>query len=78
VAGVDFASKLPTATAPLFLLGRDRADAWVMRESNGRRAVLFYSRAAALRYARQESAGGNSRSLNVWTGSNSVPRNSVG
>ena len=26
VAGVDFPSRLPTATAPFFLLGRDAAD----------------------------------------------------
>jgi hypothetical protein len=59
VAGIDFPSQLPTATAPFFLLGRDRTGAWVIRETSGRLAGLFCSRAAAQRYARQESAEGD-------------------
>jgi hypothetical protein len=43
VAGVDFPSRLPTATAPYFLLGLNFSGAWVIRESTGRRAGLFAS-----------------------------------
>ena len=59
VAGVDFPSQLPTATAPLFLLGLDSAGHWVIRETTGRRAGLFQTREAAIKYARNESAHGN-------------------
>ena len=59
VAGLDFPSRLPTAVAPYFLLGRNAAGAWVIRESTGRRAGLFRTRDAAIRYAFDESAGGN-------------------
>jgi hypothetical protein len=41
VAGVDFPSRLPTATAPYFLLGLYFSCAWGIRESTGRRAGLF-------------------------------------
>ncbi len=59
VAGVDFPSQLPTATAPFFLLGLNSAGHWVIRETTGRRAGLFSTRAAAIKYARDESADGN-------------------
>jgi hypothetical protein len=59
VAGVDFPSQLPTATAPFFLLGVNSAGHWVIRENTGRRAGLFRSREAAIKYARDESANGN-------------------
>ena len=59
VAGVDFASQLPTATAPYFLLGLSSTGAWVIRETAGRRAGLFSSREAAIRFAREESVDGN-------------------
>jgi len=59
VAGVDFARQLPTATAPYFLLGLSSTGAWVIRETAGRRAGLFSSREAAIRFAREESVDGN-------------------
>jgi len=59
VAGVDFPSQLPTATAPYFLLGVNATGAWVIRETTGRRAGLFSSREAAIRFAREESVDGN-------------------
>ena len=59
VAGVDFPSQLPTATAPYFLLGVNSRGAWVIRETTGRRAGLFRTREAAIKYARDESPNGN-------------------
>ena len=57
VAGVDFPSRLPTATSPFFLLGLNSAGHWVIRETTGRRAGLFSTREAAIKYAREESDG---------------------
>jgi hypothetical protein len=59
VAGIDFPSELPTATAPYFLLGQNLTGAWVIRETTGRRAGLFRTREAAIKYARDESPSGN-------------------
>jgi hypothetical protein len=59
VVGIDIPSQLPTATAPYFLLGLNTAGVWVIRETTGRRAGLFRSREAAIKYARDESPGGN-------------------
>ena len=59
VAGIDFPSQLPTATAPYFLLGQNLAGAWVIRETTGRRAGLFRTRDAAIKFARDESPTGN-------------------
>ena len=59
VAGLDFPSELPTATAPYFLLGLNSRGAWVIRETTGRRAGLFRTREAAIKYAREESLNGN-------------------
>jgi hypothetical protein len=59
VAGVDFPSQLPTAKAPYFLLGQNLAGAWVIRETTGRRAGLFRTREAAIKYARDESPSGH-------------------
>jgi len=59
VAGIDFPSQLPTATAPYFLLGLSSTGAWVIRETTGRRAGLFSTRQAAIRFARAESLDGN-------------------
>jgi hypothetical protein len=59
IAGIDFPSQLPTATAPYFLLGMNAAGAWVIRETTGRRAGLFRTREAAIKYARDESPEGN-------------------
>ena len=59
VAGIDFPSQLPTATAPYFLLGVNSRGAWVIRETTGRRAGLFRTREAAIKYARDESPNGN-------------------
>ena len=57
VAGLDFPSRLPTATAPFFLLGLNSGH-WVVRETTGRRAGLFSTRDAAIKYTRDESAHG--------------------
>ena len=59
VAGIEIPKQLPTATAPYFLLGRNSSDWWVIRETSGRRAGVFSTRAAAIRYARDESPDGN-------------------
>jgi hypothetical protein len=59
IAGVDFPSQLPTAIAPFFFLGRNAAGHWVIRETTGRRAGLFRTREAAIKYARDESCDGN-------------------
>lgn len=59
VAGIDFPSQLPTATAPYFVLGLNAQGAWVIRETTGRRAGLFRTREAAIKYARDESPNGN-------------------
>ena len=58
VAGVDFPNQPATAAAPLFLLGLNASGSWVIRESTGRRAGLFRTREAAIRYARDESPDG--------------------
>ena len=58
VAGIDFPKRLPTATAPYFLLGLNAAGHWVIRETTGRKAGLFRTREAAIKYVRDESAGG--------------------
>jgi hypothetical protein len=59
VAGIDFPNQLPTATTPYFLLGLNAAGAWVLRETTGRRAGLFRTREAAIKFARDESPNGN-------------------
>jgi hypothetical protein len=59
VAGIDFPSQLPTATAPYFLLGLNCKGYWVLRETTGRRAGLFRTREAAIKYACHESPDGN-------------------
>jgi len=58
IAGRDFPAQLPTATAPYFLLGRSAKGLWVIRESTGRRAGMFRTREAAIKYAREESPNG--------------------
>jgi hypothetical protein len=59
IAGVDFPSQLPSATAPFFLLGRSAAGHWVIRESTGRRAGIFCTRQTAIKYVRDETRDGN-------------------
>ena len=59
VAGADFPSQLPSATASYFLLGQNLAGAWAIRETTGRRAGLFRTREAAIKFARDESPSGN-------------------
>ena len=59
VAGVDFPRRLPTASAPYFLLGLNAAGLWVVRETTGRKGGLFRTRGAAIRFARDESRDGN-------------------
>jgi hypothetical protein len=43
------------ASRPYFLLGQDARGKWVIRESTGKKAGMFLSREAALRFARLES-----------------------
>jgi hypothetical protein len=50
VAGIAILSQLPTATAPYFLLGLGSTGAWVIGETTGRRAGLFSTRQAAIRF----------------------------
>ena len=59
VAGIDFPRLLSTATSPYFLLGVNSRGTWVIRETTGRRAGLFRTREAAIKYARDESPNGN-------------------
>ena len=59
VDGIDFVDPSSTAVAPSFLLGTNSAGLWVIRETTGRKAGLFQTREAAIRYAREESADGN-------------------
>jgi hypothetical protein len=59
IAGVDFPSQLPTAAAPFLLLGRNAVGHWVIRETTGRRAGLFRTREATIKYARDENWDGN-------------------
>jgi hypothetical protein len=59
VAGVDFPSQLPTATSPFFLLGLNSSGRWAICETTGRKAGLFRTREAAIRYAPGESLDGN-------------------
>ena len=59
VAGMDFPGRLPTATAPYFLLGLNTAGSWVLRETTGRKAGLFCTREAAIKFARDESPNGS-------------------
>jgi hypothetical protein len=59
VAGIDFAPCPPAAITPCFLLGVDSAGHWVIRETTGRRAGLFRTREAAIKYARDESGSGS-------------------
>jgi hypothetical protein len=46
---------LTRASKSYFLLGQNAQGMWVIRESTGRKAGMFRSRAAALRFARLES-----------------------
>jgi hypothetical protein len=59
VAGVDCPARLSVAATPYFLLGVDSAGSWVIRDTTGRKAGLFRTRDAAIKYARDESPGGN-------------------
>jgi hypothetical protein len=42
----------------LFLLGRNSTGWWVIRETTGRKAGIFRTRAAAIKFARDESVDG--------------------
>jgi hypothetical protein len=59
LASLKSPSLLSAASAPYFLLGLNSTGAWVIREATGRRAGLFRSREAAIRFARDESRDGN-------------------
>jgi hypothetical protein len=54
-------SDLPVAriSKSYFLLGQNAQGMWVIRESAGRKAGLFKTREAALRFARLESPNGH-------------------
>jgi len=41
-----------------FLLGQDAQGMWIIRENTGKKAGMFRSRKAALRFARLESPNG--------------------
>jgi hypothetical protein len=47
---------LTEANKSYFLLGQNARGLWVIRENTGKKAGLFVSREAALRFARLESA----------------------
>jgi hypothetical protein len=74
VAGADFQTQLPTATASQFLLGLNAAGAWVIREITGKRAGLFRTREAAIKYARSESTSGDFTILHRPEGLELEPR----
>ena len=57
VAGIDLAPQLPSA--PSFLLGLNSEGVWVIRKAAGRRAGLFKTREAAIKFARDESLDGS-------------------
>ena len=59
-AAVSRLSGLPFSEAckTYFLLGCNTRGQWVIRENSGRRAGVFLSRQAALRFARLESPDG--------------------
>jgi hypothetical protein len=46
---------LTRVSQPYFLLGQNTQGMWVIRESTGKKAGMFRSREAALRFARLES-----------------------
>jgi hypothetical protein len=60
-AAVPRWSELPLAraSAPYFVLGQNKKGLWIIRESSGKKAGVFNSRQAALRFARLESPDEN-------------------
>ena len=48
-------SPLTRASTPYFVLGQNEQGLWIIRESTGKKAGVFRSRQAALRFARLES-----------------------
>ena len=46
---------LTRTSKPYFLIGQDARGKWVIRESTGKKAGLFVSREAALKFAHLES-----------------------
>jgi hypothetical protein len=50
---------LTRANKSYFVLGQNARGQWVIRENTGKKAGVFTSRAAALRFARLESADGH-------------------
>jgi hypothetical protein len=46
---------LASANSPYFVLGQNARGLWVIRENTGKKAGVFQSREAALRFARIES-----------------------
>jgi hypothetical protein len=53
----SFAKVSAAAEALHFIIGRDRADQWVVVETHGLAGGLFTDEATALRFARDESRG---------------------
>jgi hypothetical protein len=51
--------RLKAATVPYFRLGVNAAGVWVIQEATGRKGGLFRTRAAAIKFARDESSDGN-------------------
>jgi hypothetical protein len=47
------------STAPYFQLRLNEDGLWLIRETTGRKAGLFSTLKAAIRYAREETPGGN-------------------
>ena len=44
-------------SAPILLIGQDRAGHWIVRETRGLLGGIFIDRAAAIRFARAEQRG---------------------
>lgn len=58
-ADVVSRKRFSAASAPNFLLGLSASGLWVVRETTGRRAGIFRTREAAIKYVRRESIDDN-------------------
>lgn len=67
-AGIGFGDHVSSANATCFLLGRNSAGAWVLRDLSGRRAGLFSSRDAAVKYACDENRNASFTILHMTIG----------
>jgi hypothetical protein len=59
VGPLPFPKRLRAAAAPYFRLGVNADGVWVIQEATGRKGGFFRTRAAAIKYARDESSDGN-------------------